>query len=96
MPPARHAVQPGPSLGAGRPMRAPCFASGERTVHTDGHVEVGGAFYPVPLALLGRRLRVRWDAQVDSLRTVLARRVAGVPARQPQVRLAADRHPHGR
>jgi hypothetical protein len=25
----------------------PLFASGERTVHTDGHVEVGGAFYPV-------------------------------------------------
>ena len=24
----------------------PCFSSGERTVHTDGHVEVGGAFYP--------------------------------------------------
>src|SRR4029453_1564835 len=32
----------------------PFFTSGERTVHTDGHVEVGGAFYPVPLALLGQ------------------------------------------
>lgn len=42
----------------------PCFASGERTVHTDGHVEVAGAFYPVPLALLGQRLRVRWDAHL--------------------------------
>ena len=29
----------------------PFFTAGERTVHTDGHVEVGGAFYPVPLAL---------------------------------------------
>jgi hypothetical protein len=27
----------------------PCFSSGVRTVHTDGHVEVGGAFYPAPL-----------------------------------------------
>src|SRR5262245_57213214 len=42
----------------------PFFQSGERTVHTDGHVEVGAAFYPVPLALLGRTVRVRWDAHL--------------------------------
>jgi transposase len=62
----------------------PLFASGERTVHTDGHIEVGGAFYPVPLALLGRRLRVRWDAHLvrvfdgDTLVMVHARVAAGV------------------
>jgi Mu transposase-like protein len=62
----------------------PCFASGERTVHTDGHVEVAGAFYPVPLALLGRRLRVRWDAHLvrvfdgDTLVMVHARVAAGI------------------
>jgi transposase len=62
----------------------PCFASGERTVHTDGHVEVAGAFYPVPLALLGQRLRVRWDAHLvrvfhgDTLVMVHARVAAGV------------------
>ena len=39
----------------------PLFAAGERTVHPDGHVEVDGSFYPVPVALLGRRVRVRWD-----------------------------------
>lgn len=64
----------------------PYFASGERTVHTDGHVEVGAAFYPVPLALLGQRLRVRWDAhlvrvfQGDTLVMVHARVAAGVSA----------------
>ena len=42
----------------------PFFTSGERTVHTDGHVEVAGAFYPVPLALLGQKVRVRWDAHL--------------------------------
>lgn len=42
----------------------PFFTTGERTVHTDGHVEVAGAFYPVPLALLGQRVRVRWDAHL--------------------------------
>lgn len=42
----------------------PYFTSSERTVHADGHVEVGGAFYPVPLALLGQDVRVRWDAHL--------------------------------
>ena len=62
----------------------PFFTAGERTVHTDGHVEVGGAFYPVPLALLGQRLRVRWDAhlvrvfQQDTLVAVHARVAAGL------------------
>ena len=62
----------------------PFFTSGERTVHTDGHVEVGGAFYPVPLALLGQKVRVRADAQLvrvfhgDTLAAVHARVAAGV------------------
>ena len=50
-----------------RPLAAdpfPLFSAGERTVHADGHVEVDGSFYPVPLALLGRRVRVRWDAHL--------------------------------
>ena len=60
------------------------FTSGERTVHTDGHVEVAGAFYPVPLALLGQRVRVRWDAHLvrvfhgEALVMVHARVAAGV------------------
>lgn len=62
----------------------PFFTSGERTVHTDGHVEVGGAFYPVPLALLGQKLRVRADAHLvrvfhgDTLLVVHRRVAAGV------------------
>lgn len=43
------------------PESFPFFRAGERTVHVDGHVEVAGAFYPVPLALLGQRVRVQWD-----------------------------------
>jgi len=42
----------------------PHFKTGMRTVHADGHVEVAGAFYPVPLALLGKRVRVQWDARL--------------------------------
>jgi transposase len=62
----------------------PFFTAGERTVHTDGHVEVAGGFYPVPLVLLGQRVRVRWDAHLvrvfhgDTLVMVHARVAAGV------------------
>ena len=64
--PGVDALRRGRAAGAAaaRPGAFPCFASGERTVHTDGHVEVGGAFYPVPLALLGQKVRVRWDAHL--------------------------------
>jgi transposase len=57
----------------------PFFTAGERTVHRDGHVEVGGAFYPVPLALLGQRLRVQWDTQL--VRVFQEDRLVGVHAR---------------
>jgi hypothetical protein len=40
------------------------FECGTRTVHPDGHVEVEGAFYPVPLRLLGRTVQVRWDRRL--------------------------------
>jgi transposase len=67
----------------------PFFTTGERIVHTDGHVEVAASFYPVPLALLGQRVRVRWDAhlvrvfQGDTLIMVHARVAAGVFAPRP-------------
>ena len=73
-----------PALQPLAPEGFPVFTSGERTVHTDGHVEVGGAFYPVPLALLGQRVRVRWDAHLvrvfdgDTLVAVHARVADGV------------------
>jgi transposase len=40
------------------------FERGTRSVHPDGHVEVDGAFYPVPAHLLGEELEVRWDAHL--------------------------------
>ncbi len=40
------------------------FTRGTRTVHPDGHVEVDGAFYPVPAHLLGVEVEVRWDARL--------------------------------
>jgi transposase len=40
------------------------FRCGTRTVHTDAHVEVEGAFYPTPPTLLGETVRVQWDARL--------------------------------
>ncbi|HUE84547.1 MAG TPA: IS21 family transposase [Vicinamibacterales bacterium] len=45
----------------------PFFDTGMRTVHDDGHVEVMGAFYPAPLALLKEIVRVRWDQHLVRL-----------------------------
>jgi transposase len=65
------------------------FQSGERTVHPDGHVEVQGAFYPAPVHLLGRKLRVRWDGKMvrlyhdDTQIAVYARRPPGAYAPAP-------------
>jgi hypothetical protein len=76
----------------------PCFSSGQRTVHTDGHVEVAGAFYPVPLALLGQTVRVRWEAHLvrvfsnDTLVAVHARVRAGVAEASTRQQAFVDRH----
>jgi len=43
------------------------FRSGDRSIHPDGHVEVDGAFYPAPLRLLGKKIRVRWDRNLVRL-----------------------------
>lgn len=78
--------------GALQPLAAtafPYFTSGTRTVHADGHVEVDGSFYPVPLALLGQRVRVQWDAHLvrvfegDTLRAVHAKLAPGLFAPRP-------------
>lgn len=67
----------------------PYFKSGERTVHPDGHIEVDGAFYPMPLRLIGQSVRADWDAhlvrvfQGDTLVTVQALVVAGHYAPAP-------------
>lgn len=75
----------------------PLFRSGTRTVHVDGHVEVAGSFYPVPLALLGQRVRVQWDEHLvrvfhdDALATVHRLVPPGVYAPRPGEAAASSR-----
>jgi len=40
------------------------FQTGTRTVSSDGHIELAGAFYSVPDRYLGIRVRVDWDNQL--------------------------------
>lgn len=44
--------------------RFPCFTEVRRTVHRDGHIEVGKAYYSVPPEYLGRTVWVRYDAKL--------------------------------
>jgi hypothetical protein len=69
----------------------PFFESGTRSIHPDGHVEVKGAFYPVPPHLPNQEVhvRVRWDRHLvrvyrdDTLLCVHARLAPGYFAPRP-------------
>ncbi len=39
------------------------YEYGTRSVHLDGHVEVGAAYYSVPPGRIGTAVAVQWDAQ---------------------------------
>lgn len=78
-----------PALRALAAESFPLFRCGARTVHPDGHVEVDGAYYPVPAPLLGEVVRAQWDDHLvrvyhrDVLMIVHARVPAGHYARMP-------------
>jgi transposase len=54
----KHALAPLP------PDRFACFQEARRTVHRDGHVAVGKAYYSVPVEYVGREVWARWDGRV--------------------------------
>ena len=49
------------------PMIFPCFSESRRKVHSDGHVEVMGAYYSVPPEYTGREVWVRYDGRVVTI-----------------------------
>ena len=57
------------------------FEVGTRTVHPDGHVEVGRAFYSVPDRLVGEEVRTRWDDRL--VRVYYQGECVGVYTRAP-------------
>ena len=60
----RPALQPLPNEPFG------LFQVGTRSVHPDGHVEVEGAFYSVPHALVGELVRAQWDGHLVRISTL--------------------------
>lgn len=44
--------------------RFPWFHEAQRTVHRDGHIEIGRAYYSVPPEYLSRSVWVRWDSRL--------------------------------
>ena len=67
------------------------YEYGVRTVHLDGHVEVGRAYYSVPPGHVGRRVWVQWDArQVRILSSIdgalLREHVRDIPGRRRTAR----------
>lgn len=53
-----------PALSPLPASRFACFQEAKRIVHRDGHVEVGRAYYSVPVEYVGREVWVRWDGRV--------------------------------
>jgi transposase len=70
------------------------FEVGSRVVHNDGHVEVAAAFYSVPHTLVGRDVRVHWDANLvrvyadGTAVAVHTRKCAGTWSTRPEHRPA--------
>jgi transposase len=58
-----HAVER-PALQTLPPDLFPCFQEGQRTVHSDSHVQIGNAYYEVPAEYIGQQVWVRWDARL--------------------------------
>jgi len=57
----------------------PLFEQGTRMVHPDGHIQVKGAFYPVPANLIGENVTVRFDDRM--VRVLLDERIVAIHPR---------------
>jgi hypothetical protein len=63
--------------------RFPSFHEGRRTVHRDGHVEIGRSYYSVPPEYLGRYVWVRWDARMVRIFNAKLEQIAAHPRHEP-------------
>jgi transposase len=61
----------------------PCFQEGQRTVHTDSHVQIGNAYYEVPAEYIGQPVWVRWDARLVRVYNQRFEQVCVRPVQRP-------------
>jgi transposase len=76
--------------------RFPFFHEGERTVHPDGHVEVGKAYYSVAPEYRGHLLWVRWDLRLVRIFNHRMEQMALHPRKEPGQFSTLPEHIHSR
>lgn len=76
--------------------RFPFFEEGKRQVNRDGHIEVGKAYYSVPLEYLTREVWVRWDAHVVRIFNQRFEQICLHARCEPGRFSTQDRHIHDR
>ena len=84
-----------PALGplpAGGAARFPCFEEARRSVHRDGHVTVGQAYYSVPPEYLGREVWVRYDARLVRVFNSRMELIVTHPRKEPGRFSTLDQH----
>jgi transposase len=74
------------------PERFPNFQEAQRTVHRDGHIEIGRAYYSVPPEYLGRRVWVRWDGRLVRIFNTHLEQIAIHVQQQPGRFSTQDQH----
>jgi hypothetical protein len=70
----------------------PSFQESQRTVHRDGHVEVGHAYYSTPPEYVGRRVWVRWDGRLVRIFDAKMQQIATHVQREPGRFSTQDQH----
>jgi transposase len=74
------------------PTRFPVFHEAPRTVHGDGHVEVGKAYYSVPPEYLRHKVWVRWDGRIVRVFNQRLEQIAVHARREPGHFATRDQH----
>lgn len=72
--------------------RFPFFHEGQRTVHHDGHIEVGKAYYSMPPEYLGHKVWVRWDSRMVRVFNHRFQQIAVHARREPGRFSTHDQH----
>jgi transposase len=63
--------------------RFACFQEGRRSVHRDGHVEVGKSYYSVPPEYLGHQVWARWDGRMVRIFNLQMNQIATHAQKRP-------------
>src|SRR5215213_8319400 len=83
-----------PALLGLPPTIFPMFEEAQRTVHRDGHVELGKAYYSVPPEYMGRTVWVRWETRLVRIYNRRMEQIALHARHEPGKFSTLDAHIH--